>query len=473
MNQSPLSWLHDPSMERLPKESLKDDAIPETEAELEAPSPGEDQEEAVIATAQPVRLSQLSISPPESPAAMIRPTSNISQVTDTFREPAAVSTIELSEGERRASSSVRGSPAAGWMSFFRRSGTAKTKRDSNDRGRRTPSEFSNTSRESFTRQGLPTSVRSSFQRRSGTPVRTTSKFREELPELPMSPPDSRLQSPELAGRNAAPVVPSGTGAVSATGGAATEAAVTTTTTNKRNREDMPVQRHRSIEAPSIEGKATSTALSQSMASIDSEGSWLSGKPAKRISQTQPFMLRHSTSSIRPELQSDSGEELGVVEDEYFTRLTPGLEYDEHPRRIRKPSSTAIASSESEGEHMSGREREQGTWHGGVGRHPTVVHHTARAKSREGLLNDYMADESGQEQGRPTPSSGDVAVVEESPLSEAGGSFDDKEPSVGKVDVETVRTRHLRHISAGSARLLEIAPRSPTEQQHRQSSVSTQ
>ena len=525
VNQSPLSWLHDPSVERFPPTSPTAEVVamkPATskEAETEVPTPTDDQEEAVVATAKAVRLSQASMSPPGSPKPMIRPTSTISQVTDTMRERTE-RTPEPSEVEtrpspstpdpRRASSGVAagggggsGSTNGTWMTFFRRSvvGT-KAKRDSSEQGRRTPSEFSNTSRDSLSRQAFPPSARTSFQRRSGTPVRTTSKFREELPELPISPPDSRLHSPvpvspedstvrDAVGADGSKGGGGGGGgaggAVSVGGRSPLMATAPISPARLTGRDDHPVHRHRSIEAPSIEGKANSAAISQSMASIDSEGSWLSGKPTKRTSQTQPFALRHSTSSLRPEMMasSDSGEEFAVVDDEYFTRLTPAGEQDDWQlgQRQRKPSSAAMGSSESEGEAnvIRGGSREHGKWHGGVARHPTVVHHANRIRSREGLLNDsYHHHRQADLVRRPNAlndeggGGGANESENNSPLSDTtrpslvGDDLGGVSPTV---DVDQGTRQHLRHVSVGSARLLEIAPRLSVEHR-RQGSGSTQ
>lgn len=465
-NPSPHSWLHDPSVERLHEDLNPEISRRNSESHLEDPTPIDDQEEPVIGTAKAVRLSQASMSPPASPKQEVRPISNISQITDPFREPTA-STSEHTETDLPGLASNPKGGQGGtstWKSFFRRS-MGKNRHDSIDRGPETPSEFSNTSPDSLSRQALPTSVRSSLQRRSGTPVRTTSKFREELPELPISPPDSRLQSPvpvlfEDSAGDAA--IAKGTDPTSTY---TFSVVANTTAVNEPQIDDVipkpkdgvPVHRQDSVGAPSIEGKAPSTVISQSMASIDSEGSWLSGKPAKRSSQNPASNPRHSASSLHRRFQdfSDSGEELGVTEDEYFSRLTPGLEVEDRSGHRRKPSSAAIASSESEGEQEEGHPNERRKWHyGDVARHPTVVHHAPRAKSREGLLNDYQ-DQSSLDGG-----------LGESPESDVR-SFDFAVEEISKspdatANVDQGRRQHLRHISAGSAKLLDLGPRSSGE-----------
>ena len=573
---SPLSWLQDPSVEQFnvggrAETTEKEVAVEQQQQQQQQQQqrqqnpPIDNQEDPVIQTAQAVRLSQASVSPPGSLKQIVRPTSNISHITDTLKERTD-NASERTESEARASSSARGSHANAWMSFFRRSAN-KTPRGSTERGRKTPSEFSNTSRDSLPRQSqsyprsppLPspsgvTSLRTSFQRRSGTPVRTTSKFREELPELPTSPSDSRFQSPitgralERRGsvavspiitdqlpRTHAPAFSPAAAAVSPRSPSSAAPPTSAVSAAKTSMEEAGVaagiaaaaaaatvgrSRHRSMDAPSVEGKATSAAVSQSMASIGSEGSWLAGKPSQRGSQTQGFPSRHSAGSLRHSQRRSSGsesdlEESAVADDEYFTRLTPGTGLDEGARaRTRKPSSTAIASSESEGERESTR-LQGGTV---VSRQPTTVHNTMRQRSREGLLKTY--DDAGDSISSSSPESArsrrfgmsgpgslgyagarsvgvaaavaaaaaDIdpmpAKVGSSPISEALQTLETPfetpletptdMPSPGTdispTEVDLGMRQHVRHISAGSARLLEIAPRLSAD--HRRSVTST-
>ncbi|KAI9801760.1 MAG: hypothetical protein M1825_003132 [Sarcosagium campestre] len=458
---SPVSWLKDPSVERLDQLRAADRQASVDNARSESPPSPNDQEEPVVATAQAIRLSQASMSPP-TPLQEARPTSTISEVVDPQGE-GAVATSDPTDSDPLASeSSGRGGQRASWTAFFRRSGT-RNKRASGERGRQTPSEFSNTSRDSLQRPP-PLALKSASNRRSGPPMRTTSKFREDLPEYPISPPDSRLQSPEP--RHSGILLPSPSerpelslaDKISAAAGSVRRSDSRSNSSIKRT-DGTPGSRHRSLEAPSPEGGAPSTVVSQSMASIDSEGSWLSGGNSKRKSQNQPFPLRDSAGSLQKRYQefSDSGEELGLAEDEYFSRLTPGPEQhasSQHRERARKSSSAGIASGASDDGVDPSPEESQRKWHGGVGRQPTVVHHTSRMKSREGLLNDFHG--TGTERGSPelagSPNgdgrSIDMTADETSTLQKA-------------TSVDMGDQQHVRHISAGSAKLLDIAPRSPT------------
>lgn len=91
-------------------------------------------------------------------------------------------------------------------------------------------------------------------------------------------------------------------------------------------------------------------------------------------------------------------------------------------------------------------QEEGTWHGGVGKHPTIVRQGPgkRARSKEGLLNDFQ---NAEESGESSPS-GDSPESPENPYS-----------SIQRATSVDLGKGHARHISAGSARLLNLPPRS--------------
>lgn len=295
---------------------------------------------------------------------------------------------------------------------------------------------------------------------SNIPKRTMSKFREDLPELPMSPPDSRVASPE------ADIVPpirtdypdKKTGKVASLDDPRVR--YDTPTSGYRSldtmqtREETPTSGHRSVEAPSPEPTAV---LSQSLASIDSEGSWLSGRKggSKRGSaQTPSHPLRDSTSSLQKRYKdypesAEETEELGIAEDEYFSRLSPSPD-DQH--KIHRQSAANASSDDEDGGSMgtSPVPSEQTKW-GAVARHPTVVHREPRAKSKEGLLNEYDID-SGSEPPGETPQ-------ENSGNRKSYGFnkdlIEEDEPSIHRASSVDLGRGHVRHISAGSARLLEL------------------
>jgi len=96
------------------------------------------------------------------------------------------------------------------------------------------------------------------------------------------------------------------------------------------------------------------------------------------------------------------------------------------------------------------DRKGETWHGSVGRQPTIVRQTSRAISKEGLLNQYIADDpelSSPDEGAGSPEAGSPAF--ETPAEEFQNS-----PILRARSVDYGKG-HARHISAGSARLLDI------------------
>lgn len=359
-----------------------------------------------------------------------------------------VDTISPAQSKRRISE-TRTRPPQSWTSFFKRSPKPSPAPEPIP----APS-FSNTSRDSMqTSQAAPQTGYTPVKMPSSLPKRTMSRFREDLPELPMSPPDSRMQSPEV---DIVPPIPP-KDFVDKRSGARSSSddphmRYDTPTSGYRSldtglvRDETPNSADRSVDAPSPE---PATLLSQSLASVDSEGSWLSGrKNSKRGSaQLSSRPLRDSASSLHKKYRdyTESTEELGIAEDEYFSRLTPGLEEDGSKRQ--SAGNPMPSSDEDDGDSLgSPIEAGRTTW-GAVGRHPTVVHREPRAKSREGLLNDIEAD-FGSEAPAEAPLDGDRH-------SKDSGESEVRVQRATSVDLGM---RHARHISAGSARLLELKPR---------------
>ncbi|KAG9194448.1 hypothetical protein G6011_04483 [Alternaria panax] len=367
--------------------------------------------------------------------------------TDTF------ATSKQGSSTRRRSS--EGRRMGVFASLFRRG-----KRNSQDQARPTPSEisFSNTSRESMSRQPLPAHLVGTapptqpiqIRRPSSVPRRTMSKFREDLPEFPLSPPDSRVQSPE---------VPS-TSIIAA---------------RRRNQHlsdlhvgSLPGDRSDSPISPG----APINVLSQSLASVDSEASWLSGRPPKRSSNRS--QMRSSLTSSAPLRNDDfnaSYEELGMADDEYFKRLTSlpdqrGRSPYASDDRGRKASSTlmtldAAAESDEEvappSEHLpSGQEAE--FVQSSVGRQPTIIHRRPRVKSAEGLLSMFLDDT--EDTSSKVADMGQESPDPDSPTSPTSESEPVLVQRAKSVDLGKGHG-HVRHLSAGSARLLDIQKRSST------------
>lgn len=286
---------------------------------------------------------------------------------------------------------------------------------------------------------------------SSVPRRTMSKFREDLPEFPISPPDSRVASPE---------VPS--------------TSVIAARRRTYNPADLRVSSiglaaNARSDSPVSPGLPVSNKMSQSLASVDSEGSWLSGKPVKRISNKS--VMRSSVASSAVQQNPDfnnSFEELGMADDEYFKRLTP--QPDEFRRSNlsselvgRKASSTAIATldaaaeSDEEVEPAPSVQTLENSEHikDGIARQPTVVHRNIRVKSAEGLLTMFDTDLSS-----PEETAKNIEGGPDSPHSAQSDGFTEQVTVQRAKSVDFGRN-HVRHLSAGAAKLLDIQKRSST------------
>ena len=386
-------------------------------------------EDPTIETAREVRLSQAS-TPPLSPVQSARATNSLSQALDTRRVSELPPPPPIID-QRRVSEPKPERRAGAWATFFRRGGTKLQRPDD---GNLPPSEhsFSNTSRESMRNQPIPphlidTQVQA--RRKSGTPVRTQSKFREDLPELPLSPPDSRLPSPDVN-----------------TAAAAAAAA------RRARRSSAPPQDVTMAEADPQSTARNDTPVTPSqhritsMASIDSEGSWLASGSAKRTSGQSGLAQRRADFT-------GSYEELGGDKDaEYINRPSSSA------RKISSPTLTGADLEEESGEdEAEGTPAETPgdpmTVHESVRRKPTLVHRDPRVQSREGLLAEYATGEGGT----PIPTSAGTG--------RGSMEFDPEEPEPELQRAASVgygkSQGHARQISAGSAKLYEVPPRSPT------------
>ncbi|KAI4230823.1 MAG: hypothetical protein L6R40_007933 [Gallowayella cf. fulva] len=458
-SRTPESWLHDLSRENfVPNSPFRDPVAGTEKSHLEAPSPTDDPEDPVLETAKAVRLSQASMSPPTSPKQHAHEPSTLSH----FAYLASRSTPDIPERpeDQRRDSDTSTRLSSNWKSIFRRSNT-RGKRRSIDRGRTTPSEFSNTSRESFARQMPPSAFTRIPRARSGTPIRTQSRFREDLPELPLSPPDSRMQSPEVAAQRPSPQPDQARSSITS------NPSQPLSDIHPAFREEIALSRHQSLNKGSPEARP-SMLMSQSLASVDSEGSWLTGRPVKRSSQNPVNPLRESASSLQSHLRDlgASGEDIRSAEKEveHEAMLTPGPEEvfsrQLSMRRVQPREDSGIAGDSEEDIALHPAPApiaEEGTWHGAVGKQPTIIRQNARARSREGLLNEYNAEEESAESSPIGDSPGGNTSSPDTPFIQRATSVD-----FGK--------SHARHISAGSARLLNLPARSSGEMK-RMSSAS--
>ncbi|KAJ6177047.1 hypothetical protein N7485_003961 [Penicillium canescens] len=258
----------------------------------------------------------------------------------------AGSTSDISKGvdsERRLSdtSGRRGNTIT---SLFRR-GSSRIKRSYKERFQDTSPEVSNASHESLL---VPTN-----------PIkRSQSKFTEHFGDEPLSPPDSRLQSPDIPEQ-----VPESSLENQETSlrGPTPSAAVDIQNPKRRH--------HGSWTAESFDAESDNVPLSQSLASIDSEGSWMSGQFFRRMSQKPSSPVRTNLSSF------------GLTEED-------GAEDDLEADSIdesRRFSSNVLGETEHQNEATPEASDLAETWHNEVGRRPVLVNPVVRPKSTQGML----------------------------------------------------------------------------------------
>ncbi|KAL7924519.1 hypothetical protein ACQKWADRAFT_270048 [Trichoderma austrokoningii] len=315
-----------------------------------------------------------------------------------------------------------------------------------------PSSFANTSREEMSaaqaqqaRSTADSPVPSftgnylSSKPGSGPPKRMRSRFREDLPELPISPPESRVQSPEAEA--SLPSV------------AEYRSPSAEPNTNPPTlRDDTPTSGHRSISIDIPQAHASrdkmygshsaEPQLSMSLASVDSEGSWLSGRVnsqrSKRMSSVRDrARSRQQDHERRADSPSNSAhEDLEITEDDYMSRLSPDpttLHFNTRPSGEGRPSS-------DEDELM----REGEVRWGAVGAQAQFVPRNQNRdtiRSREGLLNIDSGDEE-EDQEAPI-----------SPISQIA-------PSIEKADLQ--RASSVRVNRPSTVKLLKIQPRASTD-----------
>lgn len=258
-----------------------------------------------------------------------------------------------------------------------------------------------------------------------------SRFREDLPEFPISPPDSRVASPEAgqAPVEPLPVIPDD---VSMRDGSPVSKNENDYSEGMRTT-PISIQRNEVQPSPALH--------SMSLASVDSEASWLSGRMSrKRTSSGIRTSLQHpprtvSALSGRSEgrnFEHEQSEDDNIVDDEYLNRVVP-------TRLHRLSTGEARPSSDEE-------EESQPKWGAAVGQTPTFIQHRDSMRSREGLVQFFHDDEK-----------------------EFGNPVDSEDDGVGQSPAKPQRARsvklgkgHVRNFSAGSAKLLDVFPRQSTE-----------
>ncbi|KAH7031014.1 uncharacterized protein B0I36DRAFT_117714 [Microdochium trichocladiopsis] len=277
-----------------------------------------------------------------------------------FSRPAAASTspsrarAEYAESAARTSESGSSRP---WLSFFKWGGRRRSSVG--------PASFSNTSRDSMqgSQTGPPPVVSSTTGRRlsSGVPKRTMSRFREGLPEHPLSPPDSRVGSPEVHAGSS-------------------ERLPQITDDIERHEEANFNSDTKPIPIPTRhqEPQLSPVPLSMSLASVDSEGSWLSGCISRQSRQrassgalgSSVVHPMASTSVISEVQHSDHTDDDSIAADEYLNKAVPASP-------VELNAGHAHASSDDDSAYET-------QW-GSVSRKPTV---TTKAR-RSDLLPEHL------------------------------------------------------------------------------------
>ncbi|OQD76519.1 hypothetical protein PENDEC_c004G04371 [Penicillium decumbens] len=271
----------------------------------------------------------------------------------------------------RRSSDTSGRRGNTITSLFRR-GSSRLKRRYRERFQDSASEVSQSaqpSSESFYRihtQSSPPQS-SNIPPRSfmptGTVMRSQSKFTEhfDFGDEPLSPPDSRLQSPDIPEQ-----VPESSleHEDKNTFLRSSPASAGVDIINPRRR------RHQSWN-DSIDAESDNVPLSQSLASIDSEGSWMSGEIFRRMSHKPGSPVRANMTSFEAamdgaaDIHDDSRDSVHSRGESSHVMGEPELDIELGGTDAGKPSEM---------------------WHNSEsGRRPIVVNPAARPKSTQGML----------------------------------------------------------------------------------------
>lgn len=282
--------------------------------------------------------------------------------------------------EKRASVASNGSRTSGILRALFRRPSARKKPSA---GEFSSEKISNTSMESFSRASpvppaqattaaIPIPGRS-VHGTGGTILRPKSKFTEHFGDEPLSPPDSRMNSPVPPGFDHCEGV---------------------------SREAL--SRPLSWDAGSRATRPDSAMLSQSLASIDSEGSWMSGRFLRQLSQHASSQAGQNRRQLDKYDEAPEEEDLDQGHAKNVIRL--GKEFDEadesYAHERRASSTTNSHGIDSDGCSSLGDDDKEAaeTWHHeGLARRPTLVRATLhRPRSREGLVNHVNAMDTTEE-----------------------------------------------------------------------------
>lgn len=439
----PSSWLREPSNSSQQRENRFSDISAHVignidDRSLRAGKQGHDVNE----------MSEEDISGHRSP--LFQAVANASSARMSSIAQESISDLSRTGNSEKRLSDISSRRMMSWIAFFRRNSLRKRRSREIDAP---PSEFSNTSRDSFMKSqshgsgptSMPIPIPDRNLRRAGTVYRSQSKFVEHLDNHPISPPDSRMQSPLPVPLETVPDTP--------------------VVDDLDSVEPSPRQSYTEGDDYNYdngnERRRPKTwdenSVVQSLASIDSEGSWMSGSYLRRISQKNPNFTSWRNSNGMNKLDKyDEAEENedDVANDEYLNQLA-----EEAPETtsnsvtgFRRAGSTAmgldIAEAESDGSRRSSNMGDTETWHHGLERKPTVVRREsgrARAMSKEVIFGDadMLDTDSMMDEDNASPISPVSQEVEINRATSVDYGRDHK---------------HARQISAGSAKLLDIRSR---------------
>ncbi|KAJ5587266.1 uncharacterized protein N7459_003031 [Penicillium hispanicum] len=306
------------------------------------------------------------------------------------------STSDLSQRRPSDTSGRRGNTIS---SLFRR-GSSRLKRRYRERFQESSPDVSNASHESFykiqTQSSPPPPVvippRAFVP--TGTVKRSHSKFTEHFGEEPMSPPDSRLQSPDIPEQ-----VPESS--LENDQDTFIHDPVPTAGMDIVN----PRRRHHQSWTGSFDAESDNVPLSQSLASIDSEGSWMSGQFFRRMSQKPSSPARTNMRSFGADSLDGPADTLDEARDSIDSRGASSNVMGEP--EMEMDATAADANKPAEMWH-----------HSEVGRRPIVVNPVARPKSTQGMLRSIPSlspisaeeDQSPPEEPTRPPAPARVASV---------------------------------------------------------------
>lgn len=280
------------------------------------------------------------------------------------------STSDISERRPSDTSGRRGGNTI--TSLFRR-GSSRIKRRYKERFQDSSPDVSNASHESFYRiqtQSSPPPPSIAPPRAfipTGTVKRAHSKFTEHFGDEPMSPPDSRLQSPDIPEEVQESSLENEEGSTFLHGPTPTFVGVDIV--NQKNR------RHLS-SGDSFDAESDNVPLSQSLASIDSEGSWMSGQFFRRMSQKAPSSPVRTMTSFSAAMDNPV-ETHDDVRDSIDSRRDSSNIMGEPELLDNEDVSATDANKTAE------------TWHHSeVGRRPVLVNPVSRPKSTAAMLKSF-------------------------------------------------------------------------------------